>query len=120
MKRLSDYEGDEAIELWADLLEPIARILADEQIKELYQSGKPKLLLAKEILKSHKADAEEIINRIDPTPFNALTLGPRVFSYLAEIEETEELKDFFDTGEQAKTDGVSFGSATENTEGAEV
>lgn len=120
MKRLSDYEGDAAIELWADLLEPIARILADKQVKELYQSGKPKLLLAKEILKSHKEDATEVINRIDPTPFNALTLIGRVISILTEIEETEELKDFFDVGEQAKTDKDSFGSATESTEGEEV
>lgn len=120
MKRLSDYEGDEAIELWADMLEPMARILADAKIKELYQSGKPKLLLAKEILKSHKADAVEIINRIDPTPFNALTLISRIIGILSEIEETEELKAFFDTGEQAKTDDVSSISATESTEGEEV
>lgn len=120
MKKLSDYEGDAAIELWADLLEPIARILADEKIKELYQSGKPKLLLAKEILKTHKEDATEVINRIDPTPFNALTLISRVVSILTEIEKNEELNAFFDMGEQTATDSESFGSATENTEGAEV
>lgn len=120
MKRLSDYEGDEAIELWADLLEPIARILSNKKIKELYESGAPKVLLAKEILKQNKKDATEVINRIDPTPFNALTLIARVISILTEIEETEELKSFFDTGEQAKMEDESFGSATENTEGSEV
>lgn len=120
MKKLSDYEGDEAIELWADMLEPMARILADTKIKELYQSGKPKLLLAKEILKEHKEEAVEIINRIDPTPFNALTLISRVIGILSEIEETEELKTFFDTGEQATMEEESFGSATESTEGEEV
>ena len=120
MKRLSDYEGDEAIELWADLLEPIARILADNKIKELYQSGKPKLLVAKEVLNEHKADAVEIMNRIDPTPFNALTLITRVMSILTEIEECEEITAFFDMGAQAKTGNEFFGSATVNTEDAEV
>ena len=120
MKKLSDYQGDEAIELWADLLEPIARILSNEKVKELYESGKPKLLIAKEILKANKQEATEVINRIDPTPFNALTLVTRVISILTEIEETEEIKAFFDTGEQTKTDDGSFGSATENTEGLEV
>ena len=120
MKKLSDYQGEDAIDLWADLLEPIARILADSNIKTIYQSGKPKLLLAKEILKTHKADAEEIICRVDPTPFNAITLVTRVISIINEIEETPELKAFFDTGVQAQTDGDSFTSVTESTEGAEI
>ena len=31
MKRLSDYQGEEAIELWADLLDPISDILTDKE-----------------------------------------------------------------------------------------
>lgn len=120
MKRLSDYVGEDAIDLWADLLEPIALVLADPNIKALYESGKPKLLLAKEILKSHKAEAEEIIARIDPTPFNGLTLVTRVIGLLSEIEESEELWAFFDTGEQVKMDNGSSISAMESTEGEEV
>lgn len=120
MKKLSDYEGDEAIELWADLLEPIALILADAEIKEQYQAKVPKLVLAKTILKKHKSEATEIIERIDPTPFNALTLPVRVISILTDLEDIDEIKAFFDTGEQATTEDASFGSATESTEGSKI
>ena len=120
MKKLSDYQGEEAIELWADLLEPMSRILADPEIKEVYQSGKPKIIVAREILLKHSADAVEIISRIDPTPFNALTIVTRIWSIITEFEELDEIRAFFDTGEQAKTDNESSGSATESTEGEEV
>ena len=115
MKKFSDYQGEEAIELWADLLEPIALILADKEIKNSYQSGEPKLLIAKKIINLHKAEAVSILTRIDPTPINGLNLITRLLNILSEIEETDELKDFFDTGEQAKTEKESSGSVTANT-----
>lgn len=120
MKKFSDYQGEEAIELWADLLEPIAKILADEKIKKTYQSGQPKIVLAKEIINLHKTEAVSILTRIDPTPINGLNIITRLLNILSEIEETEELMDFFDTGEQVKTESVSSGSAMESTEDEEV
>ena len=40
MKKLSDYKGDEAIELWADLLEPMTEILGDKDIAKILQDNK--------------------------------------------------------------------------------
>lgn len=119
MKKLSDYKGDEAIELWADLLEPLTKILGDKKIQNVINSGKPKLLIAKEILKAHKKEATEILLRVDPEPIDGLNIIVRLVAVLADIGENEEIKTFFGFAEQEQTDTESGGSVTENTEVAE-
>lgn len=119
MKKLSDYQGDEAIELWADLLEPMTKILGDNEVQKVITSGKPKLLIAKEILKSHKKESTEILLRIDPEPINGLNIILRLIALLADIGENEEIRGFFGYAEQAHTENESFGSVTENTEDSE-
>lgn len=119
MKRLSDYTGDEAIELWADLIDPISIILSDKKIAGVVKSGKPKIQIAKEILKDHKKEATEILLRIDPSPINGLNIILRLVNLLAEIGENEDIKSFFGFAEQAKTSAESSGCATENTEANE-
>lgn len=118
MRKLSDYQGDEAIELWADLIEPIAKIIADDEITKIYRS-KPRIEVAKEILRLHKKEATEILTRIDPTPLTGLNIVVRLIELLLEVENSEELKGFFVSAGQVKTENASTGSATENTEVAE-
>ena len=119
MRKLSDYKGDEAIELWADLIEPIAMILADKSMEATIKSGKPKIVVAKEILKAHKKEATEILLRIDPEPLTGLNIILRLVNILVEIDSAEELKGFFQSAGQVKTDKEYSGSVTENTEGTE-
>ncbi len=119
MKKLSDYKGDEAIELWADLLDPLTVVLGDKKIQNIIQSGKPKLLIAKEILKKHKKEATQILLRIDPEPIDGLNIVLRLVTVLADIGENEELKSFFGYAEQEKTESEFGGSPTESTEDAE-
>ena len=120
MKKLSDYTGDEAIELWADLLEPLSRILGDKEIANTIRSKKPKMIIAKAILKYHKADAEQILLRIDPEPLNGINVIVRLLSILSDIGQNEDIKGFFALAEQAKTENESFGSVTESTEVNEI
>lgn len=119
MKKLSDYHGDEAIELWADMLDPLSKILEDDKIKNIVRSGKPKLLIAKEILKKHKKEALEIMLRIDPTPIDGLNVVLRLVNILTDIGSNEEIKGFFGYAEQEKTGKGSSGSVTESIEGEE-
>ena len=116
MKKLSDYKGDDAILLWADLLEPITAIISDKKVAVAVKSGKNKILIAKEIITSHKDETLQILKRIDDTPINGLNLILRVGELLSEIGESDEMKSFFGYVEQAKTDSGSFGSVTESTE----
>lgn len=119
MKTLSDYKGDEAIELWADLIDPIGAILANDNLRKIVQSGKPKILIAKEILKGNKKEAVEILERIDPEPIDALNIVVRLMSLLTEIGNNDEVKSFFGFAEQVQTADEFSGSVTENTEDGE-
>ena len=116
MKKLSDYKDDEALELWADLLDPLTVILTDNKIRKIVQSGKPKITVAKEVLKAHKKEAVEILTRIDPEPIDGFNVVLRLVNLLAEIGQNDEIKSFFAYAEQAETDNESSGSPTENTQ----
>lgn len=119
MKKLSDYNGEEAIDLWADLMEPTATILADPEVAKFMQSGKPPIKIAHKILKTHKKEAIEILTRIDDTPVNGLSVVTRLLSLLAEISSDETIKSFFGTQGQ-KTEDMPSGSPTENIEEKET
>lgn len=119
MKKLSDYQGEAAIELWADLLEPINNILADKDVEAVIKSGKSKMIIAKEILKKHPAEAKDILLRIDPSPLNGFNIVLRLVAVLADIGSNDEIKGFFGYAEEAQTADASGGLPTGNTEAAE-
>lgn len=119
MKRLSDYQGDDAIELWADLLDPIGEILTDEEIRKVVKSGESKLKIAQTILRTHKKDAAEILLRIDPVPLNGLNVIVRLVALLTEIGERSDMKAFFGYAAQENQQSESSGSVMENTEASE-
>lgn len=113
MKRLSDYTDEEAIDLWADLLDPITVIIKDPNLQDLRQ--KAPIEMAKEIIKLHKSEVTEILLRIDPTPITGLNLIVRVVDVIMEIEESSEIMSFFDSSEPSEQQ-KPFGSATANTQ----
>lgn len=119
MKKLSDYKGEEAIELWADLFDPLSVVLTDKELAQVVQQGGSKVKIASTILKNHKKEAEEILLRIDPTPIDGLNIVIRTVGIIAEIGKDETTKSFFGFAEQEKTDGERFGSATESTKADE-
>ena len=101
MKKLADYQNEDAIDLWADLLDPISLIVADKEIGNSIKAKKPPVVLAKEILKAHKKEAVEILLRIDPEPITALNIVIRLIDILSELNNSVELQSFFDFAEQA-------------------
>lgn len=119
MKKLSDYEGEAAIELWADMLEPMNDILADPRTAEVVKSGKSRLIIAKTIFKNHPEEAKRILLTIDPTPLNGLNIILRLVAVLADLGQNEEIKGFFGYAEQVQTEDESGGLPTENTEDGE-
>lgn len=119
MKRLSDYKGEEAIELWTDLVDPLSIMLGDDELRSVVEHGKNRLEIAKTILKNHKTEAIKILTRIDPEPVNGLNIVLRLITLLGEIGQSEEIRAFFGFAEQVKTDEESSGSLMENTEGEE-
>lgn len=116
MKRLSDYKGDEAIELWADLLDPLTEILTDPEVASVTKQGLPPIVIAKTILKKHKIAAADILLRIDPEPLDGINIVMRLVNILVEVGERSELKSFFGYAAQERMESESTGSVTEITE----
>jgi len=115
MKRLSDYQGEAAIELWAELLEPIGAVLQDEEVRNaLSEKGTSTMHKVQAILKTHKADASKILLTIDPTPLTGLNIIARLLDLVLEVENSEEFAGFFGSVQQ-RTEEESSGSVTANT-----
>ena len=118
MKKLSDYTGEAAIELWADLLDPLTSIFGDEKVQKAVIGNGSMMSKAQIILSEHKAEAVAIMQRIDPTPINGLNIITRLVGLISEIEKSEEFAGFFDSPSQETTERGSSGSVTESTEAA--
>ena len=116
LKRLSDYQGEEALDLWLDLLEPLTVILGDGKASAAIASKKPIMLVVKDILKEHKKEAVEVLLRIDSTPINGANIVSRMVENISDILKSSEAGSFFGFAEPESAGEKSFGSATENTE----
>ena len=116
MKKLSDYKDEEAIELWADLLDPISTILTDKEMQVVLRSKKAPIILAKEILKRHKKESSEILLRIDDTPLTGLNIITRLVSVISDVGNDKDVKSFFEYVVQVTKENASSGSPTESTE----
>ena len=64
--KISEIKDERALDTLADIMEPAARILADEKIKTDFK-GQPMLKLAAYIIKNHKTDVIEVLARLDGT-----------------------------------------------------
>lgn len=114
--KLSEYKGDDALELLADILEPASEIIGDEEIKKLWAGKAPMLKIVRVALKEHKAAVKEILARLDgenPETYEVgvLTLPAKMLQIL---NDKELLSVFQLQAQNLVEDG--FGSAMENTE----
>jgi len=114
--KLSEYKGEDALDLFADLLEPVAAIMADREIAALVKSGTQKVKLVSAILKTHKKEVVEILAMLDgenpKTYLEKITLFT-LPSRLLEILNDPELINLFTSQGQNK-DEANSGSATES------
>lgn len=114
MRKLSEYKNEEALDVLADIIDPVIEILADKGIAKLQRMKVPKLKLAQYIIKNHKESTLRILARLNDVPYeeyecNIFTLPMQIL----ELLNDEELIRFFNS--QGQTDETS-GSAMETTE----
>lgn len=107
--------NEEALDLFADLLEPIAEILTDEEVKAAYAEKPIKGI--KKAIKRHKRTIVSALALIDGVPVkeykvDVLTLPFRVL----ELANRPEFQDLFQSQGQTRAAHVS-GSATGTTGG---
>lgn len=113
MKRLSDYKDEQLLDLLAEVLEPVATILADGKLKEIYKS-EPKIKVAQYVLKSHKSEVLQILKAIDDTPVTFVNIIKRIIDILTDIENDPAISDFFKFAGQETGVNGTFGSAMGN------
>ena len=116
MKKLSEYKDEEALDMLADLIDPVIDIFGDKEVAKYFRGGV--IIKAVQVaIKNHKKSVIKMLAILEGVPeseyhCNLLTL-PRV---LLDVFNDPELKDFFTEQSEEKTLEEPSGSVTENTE----
>lgn len=92
--KLSEYKNEDAIEVIADIIEPLSAIFTDDEIKK----EKNRMKAISKALKKYKKEVIQILARIDGVPVekyecNALTLPIKVL----EVMNDKEIQDFLES-----------------------
>lgn len=117
--KLTDFKNEDAVEVLADILEPASTILADEEVKKIIKSGKTRVVIAKEIMKSHSSEIIEILATLDGKTVEEYSCNPvTILMSLIAMLNDKELIDFF-TSQATEMQDVSFTSVAENTQANE-
>lgn len=116
-RKLSDIKGEEAIDVLADILEPVTAIMADEQVRNAVNAKLPTIKIVQLALKTHKKDIVKILAVMDGQDaenyeVNLLELPARIL----EILNDETIMSLF-TSQGQMMESERSGSAVENTEG---
>lgn len=114
--KLSEIKGDKALDVLADIIEPLGEILTDPEIQEMNKAGLPKIKMVSPAIKNHKKAVITILALLDgadPDNYevNLLTLPKQVIDIL----QDSEMQAVFQSQSQMMQN-ESFGSATESTE----
>ena len=112
--KLSEYQGEAALDLLADLIEPAGEIVSDKEIGEVFKENRFKAIgLA---IKNHKKAVMQILATMDGVPVdeykcNVFSLPVKILELLNDPEMIRLFQYEGQTG-----DANACGSAWENTE----
>lgn len=118
--KLSDYKGEQAIDVLVELMEPATAIMADKEVARLAQSKVPVIKIAKAALKNHKKEVIEILAVLDGEDPKEYAEKITVFTLpakLLEVLNDPMMQSLFSL--QGQTKEASSTSALENTEANE-
>lgn len=112
--KLSEYHGEAALDILADLIEPAGEIMSDKEIGEVFKENRFRAIgLA---IKNHKNAVMQILATMDGVPVeeykcNVFTLPVKILELLNDPELIQLFTYQGQTG-----DANSSGSASENIE----
>lgn len=115
MKKLSEFCGEDALEVLADIIEPASEIMTDKELIALFRSRQMAKASAL-ALRHHPKSILRIMARLDEA--DPATYSPSLIQLpkmLVELFNDPELVDLF-TSQGRTTDQTNSGSATENSE----
>lgn len=111
--KLSEYHGEAALDILADLIEPAGEIMSDKEIGEVFKQNRFKAIgLA---IKNHKKAVMQILATMDGVPVdeykcNVFSLPVKILEILNDPEMIQIFQYQGQTG-----DAKSSGSVSENT-----
>lgn len=119
MRKLSEIQNEDALDVVVDLIDPVIEICQDTDLKAVMEKG-DKMAAVKIAIKNHKKSVLLILAILDGEPVekykvNLLQLPGK----LLELFNDPDMMDFFKS-QGLKISDASSGSATVNTEEAEV
>ena len=85
--KLSEIKGEGALDVLADIIDPVAKICADTEIQKAVKANLPRLAIVKKLLKTHKREIIDIMAYLDgedPEKYevNLLTLPVKLLEIL--------------------------------------
>ena len=119
--RLSDFKGEEALDVLADIIEPLTEILTDKEIQELSKKkNTPVIKFVKPAIKNHKKELMIVLARLNKQTVEEyeknVSLVTLPIQVLELINDPEVQSLFRSQVESRVTSLASSSSATENTE----
>ena len=113
--KLSEYQGESALDLLADLIEPAGEIMSDKEIGEVFKKNRFKAIGI--AIKNHKKAVMQIMAAMDGVPVdeykcNVFTLPVKILELLNDRDIVQLLTYQGQTG-----DANSSGSASATIEG---
>lgn len=115
MRKLSEIRGENALDVLADLIDPISKITKDKKFVDFIRKG-DRLAATKVLLKEHKRSIIEvlaILNEEDPDSYEPSLLS--LPAMIIELLNDPDLANLFQSGETV----TPSGSPTVNTEATE-
>jgi hypothetical protein len=117
--KISKVEGAEALDVWADLLEPITAIASDKEFEKLYKS-KPLVFAVKYVMKNHKSEILEVLALMQGEDVE--TFRPSFFELpkmIFELLNDKDIQELFQS-QQIVTKDDSLSAVTQSGEGPET
>lgn len=112
--KYKEFEGEKALDVLADLIEPAAEIMSDDKVAKNARAGN-RMAAIKAAIKDHKKSVIymlAVLNDEDPATYKPKLLTLPIM--LLEILNDPDIADLF-TSQSQNVAGTASGSATEST-----
>lgn len=120
--KLSEYKGEKALDILAELIEPASEIMTDKEIVEAVSAGLPRIKIVKPMIKNHKKAVIEILAVLEGEEPGSYAEKVNLFTLpkmLLEMLNDPELMSLFISQGQTRektSSGSAMGSIEENNQ----
>lgn len=115
--KLSEYKNEDALDLLADLIEPVSVLMTDDKLKKMISDGAKRVDVAKYLLKAHKTEIITVLARLNGAEVYDANIV-EILKQVLDLINDPVLVDFF-VSQVRNLGGAISTPAMENTEETE-